>query len=50
MGSEVFEDVAVTTAAAGQHAVELREDCPSGNLSIGSDVSTSTWTVLLLGG
>jgi hypothetical protein len=50
IGPEVIEVVSVTPAAAGPHAVELREDCPAGDLAIGSDVPNSTWTVLLLGG
>ena len=44
------EFVAVTPAAAGAHQVQVREDCPNGNLGNTLDAVEPTWTVLLVGG
>jgi len=44
-----LELVAVVTAGAGAHSLEIRADCPSGNIGSGSASPFPDWTVLLLG-
>jgi hypothetical protein len=47
---EPMEFVATVAAGAGPHSVEVRHDCPDGNV-MGWDMHpVPTWTVVLLGG